>query len=389
MRSENFDDLFRQEINGLEGLPPGVFWSKEEGWGKLNAQLTKTAGKKRMLSFWPANKMLGSYLAYTAAAAVAVILVSTYLVGGYLTRHVGQADIVAANGEADVTKTDISASEHQQPILEKNILFHPNLEEIADDKAKNEANPVLIADPVLLGQLLMYNSTVSKNSINQPWINTTPINSFNFSSFPGITPLSASDNPTVPALRPLLFPGNGYHKESITNTDAAKKSAMALVFRGNLGAVKQNVNIGVEGSVLFKLPGVNGKGRNVLGIGADTRYQFYAGEDAGRDPNDAGIPDIDNVKRGFNTFVTASYSHNLSKKAEKPFWVGMKVGYLVQDNSNSFEDKTLMLEMIVGGNDTSKFKVSPQVYLTDDFKKVMPGIKLGMTLGKYEKEVAI
>ncbi|MDN5213815.1 hypothetical protein QQ020_17205 [Fulvivirgaceae bacterium BMA12] len=389
MRSENFDDLFRQEISGLEGLPPGVSWSKQDGWDKLNAQLTNTGGKKKMLAFWPADKMLGSYLTYATAAAVAVILASTYLVGSYLTRHVGQAEVVAVSGEADATQTDISAGGQQQPILEKSILFHQNLGEVADDKTKNEVSPVLIADPVLLGQLLMYNGTVQKNSINQPWFNTTQINALNFRPYANITPPSVGDKSEVPAFRPLVFPDIRHDKESITHIGAAKNTPMALVFNGTLGAVKQNINIGVEGSILFKLPGVNGKSENVLGVGVDTRYQFYAGENAGRGPNDASIPDVDNVKNGFSTFATASYSRNLSKKAEKPFWMGMKVGYLVQDNSNSFEDKTLMLEMIVGGNDTSKFKVSPQVYLTDDFKKVMPGIKLGMTLGKYEKEVAI
>ena len=126
-----------------------------------------------------------------------------------------------------------------------------------------------------------------------------------------------------------------------------------------------------------------------MGIGLDSRYQFFTMAENDSPQDNLNTIDRNEVNNGFNTFVTASYSRNLSGKDKKPFWLGMKAGYLLQDNTNNFDDSTLMLEMIVGGNDSSKFKVSPQVYLTDNLKRVMPGIKLGMTLGKFDREASI
>lgn len=390
MRSEEFDELFRDEINGLEGLPQNVSWSKEAGWKKLNAQLTGLEGKKAMIPFWPAKKILTSYWGYAAAAIVTLMLVSVYSVKSYWAVIEEQPGMDAVATTSDHEQTDASSSQKDHGILEKSISFNENLNEMSADEIKNGINPFLITDPTLKNQLLIY------NSFTQPHVKTNPdlFPAF-FSRTPDfqlnaktMMPLPAN-NWIKPGFEPQPMPvAVNNHSAGLTAMDAVKNAPLALVIRGNLAAVDQSFNFGVEGNILFKLPDVNGK-NNAIGVGLDSRYQFYTAAENNKALDNLNGADDSNIRNGFNTFVTASYSRNLSKKEKKPFWVGMKVGYLVHDNTNNFDDKTLMLEMIVGGNDSSKFKVSPQMYLTDNLKRVMPGIKLGMTLGKFEKDVSM
>ena len=395
MKSEEFDELFRKEINGLEGLPPQVSWSKESGWEKLNTQLSNPARKKGIVPFWPAKKVLGSYWMYAAAAVITLMVVAVYSVKNYwaVIENQPAAEAVAIVKDADKPNSD--SAQKGGGALEKSILFNGNLKEMSADNIKNGINPFLITDPGLKSQLLIYNNSLSQG--NKPGQHT----------FPVFYASAADLQPNTSAVLPLLFRrwANAElqpqampviakdYQHNLTRTDAVKgsdkKSPMTLIIGGNLAAVDKSFNFGIESSVLFKLQDSKGKHSHMLGIGMDTRYQFHSRAESNQPLDNLNAADNDKIRNGFNTFVTASYSHNLSKKDKKAFWLGMKVGYLVQDNTNNFDDSTLMLEMIVGGNDSSKFKISPQVYLTDNLKRVMPGIKLGMTLGKFDKDVSI
>ena len=391
MRSEEFDELFRNEINGLEGLPPNVSWSKEAGWKKLNAQLTDMAGKKTIIPFWPAKNILTSYWGYAAAAIITLMLVSVYSIKSYWAVIEEQPGMDAVAITTDLEQTNANSPQRDHGILEKSISINENLNETSADEIKNGINPFLITDPTLKNQLLIYNSFIQQRGKTNPdlfptFFSRTP--DFQLDA-KAIMPLPANDWIKT-GFEPQPMPDTGNNRrERLTAMDAIKNSPLALVIRGNLAAVDQSFNFGVEGNVLFELPDVNGKNNNAIGVGLDSRYQFYTAAENDKVLDNLNGADDNNIRNGFNTFVTASYSRNLSKKEKKPFWVGMKVGYLVHDNTNNFDDKTLMLEMIVGGNDSSKFKVSPQMYLTDNLKRVMPGIKLGMTLGKFEKDVSI
>ena len=85
--------------------------------------------------------------------------------------------------------------------------------------------------------------------------------------------------------------------------------------------------------------------------------------------------------------ITASYHQKLN--TNKPLWVGVKTGYMVQKNTQIFEGNTMMVEVSVGSNQTGKLKISPQVYLTDNLKKIIPAIKVGINLNAFDKDVAI
>lgn len=74
------------------------------------------------------------------------------------------------------------------------------------------------------------------------------------------------------------------------------------------------------------------------------------------------------------TFLTFSYGMNFAK--ERPRWTALGVGYMVHDRSNDlFTGKTmkLFLETDIG---SSKLNLIPELYLTDDFKKSIFGLKL-------------
>ena len=73
------------------------------------------------------------------------------------------------------------------------------------------------------------------------------------------------------------------------------------------------------------------------------------------------------------TFLSFSYGLNFAK--EKPRWTALGIGYLVHNKSDIFKGKTLrlFLETDIG---SQKLNIVPELFLTDDFRKSMFGIKL-------------
>jgi len=73
------------------------------------------------------------------------------------------------------------------------------------------------------------------------------------------------------------------------------------------------------------------------------------------------------------SFVSASYALNFRK--DRPHWSGIGAGLLVYDRSNFFTGKTLklFLESDIG---SSKLNIIPELYLTNDFKQALFGLKL-------------
>lgn len=73
------------------------------------------------------------------------------------------------------------------------------------------------------------------------------------------------------------------------------------------------------------------------------------------------------------TFLSFSYGINFAK--EKPRWTALGVGYLAHNRSDIFKGKTLriFLETDIG---SQKLNIVPELFLTDDFKKPMFGVKL-------------
>lgn len=73
------------------------------------------------------------------------------------------------------------------------------------------------------------------------------------------------------------------------------------------------------------------------------------------------------------SFGTLSYGVNFNSK--RPRWTVLGVGYMLHNRSDLFTGKTLkvFLESDIGSN---KLNLVPELYLTDDFKKSVFGMKL-------------
>lgn len=73
------------------------------------------------------------------------------------------------------------------------------------------------------------------------------------------------------------------------------------------------------------------------------------------------------------SFVSVSYALNFAK--DHPNWTGIGAGFLVHNRSDLFTGKTmkLFLETNIG---SPKLNIIPELYLTDDYKRALYGIKL-------------
>jgi hypothetical protein len=73
------------------------------------------------------------------------------------------------------------------------------------------------------------------------------------------------------------------------------------------------------------------------------------------------------------SFVTLSYGINF--RSDRPRWTALGFGYMVHNRSDIFSGKTLKmyLESDIGSD---KLNIVPELFLTDDFKKSVLGIKL-------------
>ncbi len=74
-----------------------------------------------------------------------------------------------------------------------------------------------------------------------------------------------------------------------------------------------------------------------------------------------------------NTFLGLNYYVNSSKNPDKPKWFGLGLSYLTWRNGNFFDKNTFRLS--VGASWGDHFSVMPELYISDGFKKVMPGLK--------------
>ncbi|MBX2965231.1 MAG: hypothetical protein KF845_03730 [Cyclobacteriaceae bacterium] len=73
------------------------------------------------------------------------------------------------------------------------------------------------------------------------------------------------------------------------------------------------------------------------------------------------------------SFLSVSYALNFRK--DRPRWTGIGAGFMVNNKSDLFTGKTmkLFLESDIG---SSKLNIIPELYLTDDYKTTVFGIKL-------------
>nr|NQU94189.1 hypothetical protein [Bacteroidota bacterium] len=79
-----------------------------------------------------------------------------------------------------------------------------------------------------------------------------------------------------------------------------------------------------------------------------------------------------------NTFLGVSYFLNPSKNPDKPRWFGVGLSYLVWRNGSFFDENTF--RFTVGARFGKHFSAMPELYISDGFKKVMPGLRLQLSL---------
>lgn len=87
---------------------------------------------------------------------------------------------------------------------------------------------------------------------------------------------------------------------------------------------------------------------------------------------------LEDPKINSNGFLNIGYRRNLSNNVDKPNWLGVEVGYLVNNHGALFGKNTFKL----GANwELGKYvSVSPQLYFSDDFKETYPAVRIGFGL---------
>lgn len=80
-------------------------------------------------------------------------------------------------------------------------------------------------------------------------------------------------------------------------------------------------------------------------------------------------------KMNINTFLNVGYSWNFNKESEKANFLGFDIGYLIVKNGEMFGENTFKIGAT--WSPAKNINVSPQLYITDNFKRVFPGIRIG------------
>ncbi len=334
----NFENFVKDNIDSLEGLPSNVSWSKESGWDKLNAKQSKLAGLGA-LGFFAANKQATPW--YYAVAASLTIAVASYF--------------VVQNFATDAIETSVKTISFVEPVA-------PGMSEMA----------VSIMEKVFSYPNILNESATSTESIFEQKFSTSKLG-------------NAGQQPEAIQLlnSPYLMAENYTGLNSIKDAHTVKeiltpipKHKLILDIQGNGGLIYNNFNAGLEIDLLLEK-----NNSHAFGIGAKSSYIFsssrFEEKTASNKKSEGGIA----------TFITASYHKNISKNEKKTLWLAVKGGYLAQNNTAVFNDNTVSVEVSVNLND--KIKITPQIYLTNNLTKAMPGIKVGMTLGKFQNDISI
>ena len=88
------------------------------------------------------------------------------------------------------------------------------------------------------------------------------------------------------------------------------------------------------------------------------------------------IFDFDAEKNmSINTFLNAGYSWDISKKSDKPSMLGFDIGYLIVKQGDMFGENTFKLGAT--WSPAKYINVSPQLFITDNFKQAFPGVRIG------------
>ncbi len=80
-------------------------------------------------------------------------------------------------------------------------------------------------------------------------------------------------------------------------------------------------------------------------------------------------------KMNINTFLNLGYQWDINKKSEKLEYLGVELGYLISKQGDLFGKNTFKLG--VNWSPAKFITVSPQLYISDNFKTAYPAIRIG------------
>jgi len=84
-------------------------------------------------------------------------------------------------------------------------------------------------------------------------------------------------------------------------------------------------------------------------------------------------------KMVIHNFINVGYRYNLSNQIDKYSWIGFEIGYLT-NGQDLFETPTFRLSTLIGLH--KYITISPQIYFENGFKKVYPGLRIGIDIGQ-------
>jgi hypothetical protein len=96
MRTEEWEETFRDKVDGLDSPPPQTKWNSSRSWGKLEKQLARQAEPVRRKIVW-----------WRYAAAAIVLLVPTLVLNEYVNRQ--KKEIGQLKGELAKVKSPVAA----------------------------------------------------------------------------------------------------------------------------------------------------------------------------------------------------------------------------------------------------------------------------------------
>jgi len=379
MNYDQLDKIFKDEINALDSVPPQVGWNRDKTWEKLNSRLHEVHPQRKILGLLISAGSLNQW-SYGIAAAVTLLIT----VGVVYNQSIFSQITTQANQNNNENKVLEAKSYDNNPVNEKLPVLS------AQGLLAQKGNSFTQGEPLVLGN----------GSAFTPYLNLIDANNeafiyqsnFNLKAIPNLLTLSnmqdfielTNDKEAQPLVWQEILPVVGL-KENVKK----KRAQFGIDVQSHLSLVKHNLAAGINVQWDMPLGSRRQLADQVISIGVDNQYQFLSLLPEGNDHIEGD--NNHESAQGINTFATVGYRRNFSKREDKPFWLGVKAGYLVQNTTPVFEDKTIKLELTLGDNENNKFTISPQVYLTDNFSKVIPGIKIGMNLNAHQenKDIAI
>lgn len=147
-----------------------------------------------------------------------------------------------------------------------------------------------------------------------------------------------------------------------TNTTAEKSDQLVIRAESGINSFKGKLlpdfTVGI--GLMFSIKGII---VNNYFLNYELMYDFVS-------ENNQSVPKS-------NHFIDVGYARNFTKNPNKADWYGISLGYLIQKNSEIFDDHTLRLS--IHRNISKHIVLVPQMYFPNNFSNVFPGLKVNIS----------